>query len=229
MSTTVNHETGVITETLTAMERSALTHAEATIEHGLNSFLEVGDALAKVRESKLYREDFGTFDAYCSERWGISDSRARQLIGAAQTVTNVTGLGAPAPASEGQARELAGLTPEAAAEVMVEATQAAPKVTATTIRETRERLAAASPPQPPPTPEPTVAPNNGAITWRRTYMAEISRSTRLLVVPPEDVAKNADHALLSEFFRRVDDFNNYADRVRALLPTGLTVIKGDAK
>lgn len=37
----------------------------------------------------------------------MSDSRARQLIGAAQTVTNVTVAGLPAPSNEGQARELA--------------------------------------------------------------------------------------------------------------------------
>lgn len=45
--------------------------------------------------------------AAARERWGFSDSRARQLIGAAQTVTNVTAAGLPAPANEGQARELA--------------------------------------------------------------------------------------------------------------------------
>lgn len=95
----------------------------------------------------------------------------------------------------------------------------------------QERPAAYTPRAVPPLPrvEPTLAHNNGAITWRRNYMAEIAKSMRVIVVPPEDVIKNADHALIGELFRAVEDLNNYAERVRALLPTGLTVIKGDVQ
>ncbi|HYY23121.1 MAG TPA: site-specific DNA-methyltransferase, partial [Thermoleophilaceae bacterium] len=47
-----------------------------------------------------------TFAHYCQERWGFSDSRARQLTAAAETVTTVTNDGLPAPRSERVAREL---------------------------------------------------------------------------------------------------------------------------
>lgn len=91
---------------LTAEEEADLAQLEAVIERGMHTFIEVGAALYGIRDQELYRKDFDTFEAYCRERWGFSDSRARQLIGAAKTVTNVTVAGLPAPANEGQAREL---------------------------------------------------------------------------------------------------------------------------
>ncbi|MEU4823116.1 hypothetical protein AB0H37_14695 [Actinomadura sp. NPDC023710] len=77
----------------------------------------VGNALLRIRDGRLYRADFGTFEEYCRERWGFSDSRARQLIGAAQTVTTVTVAGLPAPANEGQARALTAVPEPERAEV----------------------------------------------------------------------------------------------------------------
>lgn len=96
---------------LTTDEQADLAQLEAVIERGMNTFIEVGAALYAIRDQKLYRSDFETFETYCRERWGFSDSRARQLIGAAQTVTTVTVGGLPAPTSERQAREL-GRVPE---------------------------------------------------------------------------------------------------------------------
>lgn len=39
---------------------------EQTIERGLNSFVEVGEALAKVRDLRLYRDEYGTFEELCA-------------------------------------------------------------------------------------------------------------------------------------------------------------------
>lgn len=99
----------VIDLTLNAGEQGMLERCEATIARGLDTFVEVGEALMEVRERRLYRS-FGTFEDYCRERWRMSASRARQMIGAAQTVTNVTLSGLPQPASEAVARELRSLT-----------------------------------------------------------------------------------------------------------------------
>lgn len=101
-----------VAETLTASESDLLAICEEKIAHGLKTFIETGNALADVRENRLYRVDFATFEDYCQERWGFTDSRARQLIAAAATVTNVTAAGLPAPVNEGQAREL-GKVPQA--------------------------------------------------------------------------------------------------------------------
>lgn len=93
-------------------ERQRLAACEAVIERGLGTFVEVGEALLTIREARLYRETHKTFEEYCRERWGFNDSRARQLIGAAETVTTVTVQGLPAPRNEAVARELAPLRQE---------------------------------------------------------------------------------------------------------------------
>lgn len=146
-----------------------LESCEAVIERGMKTFMEVGQALAEIRDSRLYREQHETFEDYCADRWGFTASRARQIIGASETVTNVTLVGGPAPATESQARELTGLEPERAAEVMREVhEQTGGKVTAAAIREVREQIAPKpvtslisksdlaelnTPPAPPPAPK----------------------------------------------------------------------------
>ncbi len=91
---------------LVAVEVACLTNLEEVIERGLHTFVEVGEALREIRDRRLYRQTHSTFKAYCDERWGFSDSRGRQLIAAAKTVTDVTVAGLPAPRTEGEARRL---------------------------------------------------------------------------------------------------------------------------
>jgi hypothetical protein len=85
---------------------AALAECERVIERGLKTFIEVGDALARIRDKRLYRDTHRTFEGYCRARWDFDASRARQLISAAKTVTLVTVGGQPAPISERVAREL---------------------------------------------------------------------------------------------------------------------------
>ena len=85
---------------LQAVVEARLTELEATIERGLLVFVAVGRALLEIRDSKLYREQHGTFEDYCRERWGFTDRRARQLMTAAEIGTIVP------VQNEGQAREL---------------------------------------------------------------------------------------------------------------------------
>jgi hypothetical protein len=92
---------------LVPAEKARLAELEAVVDRGLQTFYEVGNALLEIRERKLYRETNSTFQAYCQERFGFSDSRGRQLIAAAKTVTTVTAQGLPAPKTEREARELA--------------------------------------------------------------------------------------------------------------------------
>jgi len=137
----VNTVTGELIEApLSAMERSALTHAEAKIENGIKTFVEVGQALAEVREGCLYRETHSTFEAYCTQRWGLSRSLAYDTIAAAETVREMSAIAdTPIPANVGQARELAGLPREHAAETMRAAhTATNGRPTARAIREARE-------------------------------------------------------------------------------------------
>jgi hypothetical protein len=127
---------------------------EATIERGLTTFVEVGEALLAIRDERLYRDSHGTFEEYCRERWGFSDSRARQLIGAAQTVTNVTAAGLPAPSNEAQARELSRIPEEDRADVWAKAVeQTGGKPTAAAVRDAYRPAPASTEPQPSVKPE----------------------------------------------------------------------------
>lgn len=124
-------------------ELSVLMEHEKTIEQGLATFVDVGLALAQIRDGALYQaKGFETFEAYCAKRWGMSRSRAYQLLDAA-VVTEVvsTTVDTPAPTSEAQARELAPLakaSPAQArkvwAEVVADAEATGVAVTARAIR-----------------------------------------------------------------------------------------------
>lgn len=98
---------------MTAPEYDRFEQLEAVVQSGLQGFLEVGNALVEIRDSRLYRESHATFEAYCRERWEITKSRAYQLIGAAETVQHLsTVVDTPTPANEGQARALRQFEPD---------------------------------------------------------------------------------------------------------------------
>lgn len=85
---------------LTRAETASLAECEAVIERGLKTFVEVGEALLRVRDERLYRATHPTFEHYCRERWGFGGRRARQLMAASEVGTIVP------VENEGQAREL---------------------------------------------------------------------------------------------------------------------------
>lgn len=97
------------TTDLTAAERDLLETCEATISRGLETFREVGDALMSVRDNRLYRTEFGTFDEYAATRWQLSERRLNQLISAAAVAKVISGTTVPEIKNEAQARELAPL------------------------------------------------------------------------------------------------------------------------
>lgn len=72
--------------TLSSSEKRELAEREAAIEAGLTTFVEVGDHLLRIRDARLYRDEFDSFDAYCRERWDFGERRAEQLFAAASVV-----------------------------------------------------------------------------------------------------------------------------------------------
>lgn len=94
---------------LSPVEETRLTVLETVIDQGRQTFIEVGNALLEIRDSRLYRQTHGTFEAYCTSRWDFTYQRAYQLIEAARVSTMVE----IAPANERQARELAPLLGDA--------------------------------------------------------------------------------------------------------------------
>lgn len=80
---------------------------EAVIERGLGTFVEVGWALFKIKNEKLYlAAGFTTFTEYCQERWEYGPTYAYDLISAAQISAIVERAGAPPPQRESHARAL---------------------------------------------------------------------------------------------------------------------------
>lgn len=87
---------------------AALAQCEATIERGMRAFVEVGQALLRIRDERLYRETHETFEVYCRERWDFSVAQGKRLVQAAEVTEAVAPIGAT-PATESVARELAPL------------------------------------------------------------------------------------------------------------------------
>lgn len=159
-----------------------LAACEKIIEQGLASFITTGMALITVRDRALYKQaGYSTFEDYCQERWGISRPRAYQLIESATTVQEMsTIVDTPLPQNEGQARELKGLEPEVAAQVITKAKESG-KITANSIAEAREQITQPEPkasiprdlPKPPP-PELTEEDQRAI----ERFAADVRRWTR---------------------------------------------------
>jgi hypothetical protein len=92
-------------------EPERLRVCEEIIDSGLRAYFEIGRALLEIQESRLYRDLFPTFEAYCADRWNIARRTAYQLIDAYKVVQNVRNC-AQVPATESQARVLGKLPAE---------------------------------------------------------------------------------------------------------------------
>lgn len=85
---------------------SELDRQESVIADGLRTFVDVGRALAKIRDERLYRErGLMTFESYCRQRWEMSKTHANRAIAAAAVVSGLTPIGV-IPTSEYQVRPL---------------------------------------------------------------------------------------------------------------------------
>jgi len=99
-----------ITNKLSDLEARSFAECEAIISKGWESVLDVGRALTTIRDQRLYREAYATFELYCREKLEYSKTHANRLIVAARVVDIVTPVGVKL-VSESQARPLAGLPP----------------------------------------------------------------------------------------------------------------------
>jgi len=69
-----------ISDSLNEQEAALFQDLEGTISLGLETSMEVVDALLSVRDNRLYREKFPSFSKYCEVRWGIKPNHAYTLI-----------------------------------------------------------------------------------------------------------------------------------------------------
>lgn len=115
---------------LTHEDADDFARLEDVIRRGLETFVEVGNALAEIKERKLYRAEFGSFEGYVQVRWGWSRRHANRQIAAAETAQLLSGSRAevgpigPEPTSEAVLRPITSLPPEQQKEVWAEAVEA---------------------------------------------------------------------------------------------------------
>jgi hypothetical protein len=82
---------------LTTREKKLKIELEAIVEHGFEEFLRVGNALAELRNRRLYRCEFPTFAEYVKTRFAIARSAADQLIRSFQVATSLLEAGVELP------------------------------------------------------------------------------------------------------------------------------------
>jgi len=109
----------VLSSPLDADERRSLKRCERVIARGAKAFIAVGLALSEIKERRLYREEFPTFEAYCQARLNCSRSLGYRLITHAAMVIEmgVSPIGDKL-GTESQARELARVPREMRKEVL---------------------------------------------------------------------------------------------------------------
>ena len=58
-------------DSITPAEIEILDQLEAIVQPCLGAYVDVGDALAEIRDRHLYRDSHPSFEAYVRERWGV--------------------------------------------------------------------------------------------------------------------------------------------------------------
>ncbi len=70
-------------QVMSACATRPLGELEKTIARGKQRLMEMGLALGAVRDLRLYRREYRSFDEYCRAKWGCSRQRIYRLIRAA--------------------------------------------------------------------------------------------------------------------------------------------------
>ena len=101
-----------VLDAMTDEEFARLEELENIVRTNFGAFVQTGMALAEIRDRKLYRERFKTFEAYCKDTLEVSRSRAYRLIDSASVIQNLSPMGDILPKNERQVRPLTKLEPE---------------------------------------------------------------------------------------------------------------------
>lgn len=81
--------TGMELQVLNSKEQERLEELTKVIDRNIKGFIEVGMALAEIKNSELYRETHDSFEAFCNDKWDISRRYAYNQIDASQVVANI--------------------------------------------------------------------------------------------------------------------------------------------
>lgn len=187
-------------ETLTETETSKLADLEQVIERGKNTFVEVGNALSEIRDSRIYRATHATFEAYCKDRWGWSRPKAYQMIEAAAVAGNLSTM-VDVPTSERQARPLAKLEPEQQPAAWEKAQEIAKEegkpVTARHVEQAVAEIVAPEPIRMEGDEEEMPEPESGvALVYARTAIDALNK------IPKRDPSRKAAIKMISDWLEK---------------------------
>jgi hypothetical protein len=113
LSNQVTETSVVLLEDIPIEESARLVELEQTIKAGLDTFVEVGQALLEIRDSKLYRIAHTSFEDYCRSKWGMKKQSAYQLISGAQVTQSLQSHNCDFfPTKQAQTRPIANLPRE---------------------------------------------------------------------------------------------------------------------
>jgi hypothetical protein len=148
---TSNGSSLTMAKPLDESERNALKRCERIIKIGAAHFLKVGAALKEIRDRKLYREHYSSFEHYCMARFNIKRAHGYRLIEQSAAILALQDSAPvgdiPLPTNERQARELSQAPPEMRLAVMRLAEEMAEgkEFTADLICQARLQLSGAEP------------------------------------------------------------------------------------
>ena len=117
---------------LTLSESGRLINCEKAIQATKDSFIKAGLALEEVRDKRLYRVKYGTFQEYCLKRWGFQRSYGYQLIESAKVAVEMSSSAGQIPTARA-ASALAKVEPEKRVEILKSAGASGKPVTASSI------------------------------------------------------------------------------------------------
>ena len=124
-----------LTTDLTEQETTLLNECEAVVSKGIKAFKEVWGALLEIRDSKLYRKEFRTFDDYCVVKWGLSKNYVNRNLKALDTLNNLVPMGTNNIETERQLRPLTNLEPEIQRQVVKDVQEINPKAPTSLIQD----------------------------------------------------------------------------------------------
>ena len=187
---------------LTAPERSDLRRLEKIVDDGLHTFLDVGNALREIRDSKLYREKWTTFEGYVEDRYDMKRAHAYRLIEAVETKDKVEKMSPIGDkiTNEAQLRELAKVPEEAIQavldKVVEDSQETGEPITAKGIKQAAESIADDK-----PEPKPDKKDLGETIRLERAKFKKTQEAMMRLIDDLQKLRKSGQHGALLDNLR----------------------------